>query len=87
MYAPGMNGIDDRGTLNVGAPADVAIMELRDGTFDFLDNYKGVRTGKQRLFPAGTVLAGKSVVRARGTFGRASREPTEQVAEWIPGSR
>src|SRR5580698_6381581 len=55
---------DDRGTLNVGAPADVAIMELRDGTFEFLDNYKGTRTGRQRLFPAGVVLAGKSVARA-----------------------
>jgi dihydroorotase len=55
---------DDRGTLNVGAPADVAIMELRDGSFDFLDNYKGVRTGRQRLFPAETVLAGKRVPRA-----------------------
>jgi dihydroorotase len=52
---------DDRGTLNVGAPADVAIMELREGTFEFLDNYKGTRTGRQRLFPAGTVLAGKNV--------------------------
>jgi dihydroorotase len=50
---------DDRGTLNVGAPADVAIMELREGTFEFLDNYKGTRTGRQRLFPAGAVLAGK----------------------------
>jgi dihydroorotase len=55
---------DDRGTLNVGAPADVAILELRDGTFEFLDNYKGTRTGKQRLFPAETVLAGKHVKRA-----------------------
>ena len=55
---------DDRGTLNVGAPADVAILELREGTFDFLDNYKGTRTGRQRLFPAGTVLAGKQVQRA-----------------------
>jgi dihydroorotase len=55
---------DDRGTLNVGAPADVAIMELREGTFDFLDNYKGVRSGRQRLFPAATVLAGKTVARA-----------------------
>jgi dihydroorotase len=54
---------DDRGTLNVGAPADVAILELRDGTFEFLDNYKGTRTGRQRLFPAGTVLAGKPVPR------------------------
>jgi len=55
---------DDRGTLNIGAPADVAILELRDGTFEFLDNYKGTRTGRQRLFPAGTVLAGKPVARS-----------------------
>jgi dihydroorotase len=54
---------DDRGTLNVGAPADVAILELRQGSFEFLDNYKGTRTGSQRLFPAGTVLAGKQVQR------------------------
>jgi dihydroorotase len=54
---------DDRGTLNVGAPADVAILELREGTFEFVDNYKGLRTGSQRLFPAGTVLAGKQVQR------------------------
>src|SRR5665213_2078914 len=54
---------DDRGTLNVGAPADVAIMELREGNFEFLDNYKGVRTGHQRLFPFATVLAGKTVPR------------------------
>jgi dihydroorotase len=50
---------DDRGTLNVGAPADVAIMEFRDGTFEFLDNYKGTRAGRQRLFPIASVLAGK----------------------------
>src|SRR5258707_14443979 len=50
---------DNRGTLNVGAPADVAIMELREGTFEFVDNYKGTRTGHQRLFPIATVLAGK----------------------------
>ena len=52
---------DDRGTLNVGAPADVAIMELRDGEFEFVDNYKGKRTGKQRLFPIATVLNGKRI--------------------------
>ena len=55
---------DDRGTLNIGAPADVAIMELREGSFEFLDNYKGVRSGRQRLIPAATVLAGKTVPRA-----------------------
>jgi dihydroorotase len=55
---------EDRGTLNVGAPADVAIMELREGAFEFLDNYKTTRSGRQRLFPDRTVLAGKAVARA-----------------------
>jgi dihydroorotase len=51
----------DRGTLNVGAPADVAVLELRQGSFEFVDNYENKRTGRQRLFPGGTVLGGKRV--------------------------
>jgi dihydroorotase len=51
----------DRGTLNVGAPADIAVLELREGTFEFVDNYGNTRTGGQRLFPSGTVLGGKRV--------------------------
>ena len=54
----------DRGTLNVGAPADVAVLELREGPFEFVDNYENTRSGRQRLFPAGTVLGGKWVPRA-----------------------
>ena len=54
----------DRGTLNVGAPADIAVLELREGTFEFVDNYGNTRTGRQRLFPSGTVLDGKQVARA-----------------------
>ena len=54
----------DRGTLNVGAPADVAILDLREGAFDFVDNYGNRRTGRQRLFPHETVLAGRRVPRA-----------------------
>ena len=54
----------DRGTLNVGAPADVAVLELRDGTFEFVDNYGNTRTGRQRLFPSETVLGGTRVPRA-----------------------
>jgi len=51
----------NRGTLKVGAPADVAVLELREGTFEFVDNYENKRTGRQRLFPSATVLAGKLV--------------------------
>jgi dihydroorotase len=52
----------DRGTLNVGAPADVAVLELRQGSFEFVDNYGNKRTGRQRLFPSATVLGGKRVL-------------------------
>ena len=55
------DAFSDRGTLNVGAPADVAIMELREGNFEFVDNYQGKRTGRQRLFPIATVLNGKRI--------------------------
>jgi dihydroorotase len=55
---------NDRGTLNVGAPADVAVLELRQGRFEFLDNFKNTITGRQRLFPSGTVLGGKRIARA-----------------------
>ena len=51
----------DRGTLNIGAPADIAILELREGTFEFVDNYGNTRTGPRRLFPNATVLSGKRV--------------------------
>jgi dihydroorotase len=51
----------DRGTLNVGAPADVAVLELRQGSFEFVDNYQNKRTGRQRLFPSQTILGGKVV--------------------------
>ena len=54
----------DRGTLKVGAPADIAVLELREGNFEFLDNFKGTITGRQRLFPFATVLAGKRVARS-----------------------
>jgi dihydroorotase len=54
----------DKGTLKVGAVADVALLELRDGEFEFLDNYNGKRVARRKLSPAGTVLAGKWIPRS-----------------------
>jgi len=51
----------ERGTLKVGAPADIAVLELREGSFEFEDNYGNKRMYRQRLFPSATVLAGKRV--------------------------
>jgi dihydroorotase len=49
----------DLGALRVGSPADVAILELQKGSFEFEDNYKGKRTGTQKLVTVATVLGGK----------------------------
>jgi dihydroorotase len=51
----------NRGTLKAGAPADIAVLELKEGAFEFVDNYENKRRGRQRLFPNATVLAGKRV--------------------------
>jgi dihydroorotase len=51
----------DRGTLKIGAPADVAILELREGDFEFEDNYSGKTRGRRRLFPSATVLGGRRI--------------------------
>ncbi len=49
------------GTLAVGAPADVAVFDLRDGAFEFVDNERAVRTGRQKLVTAAVVAGGKRV--------------------------
>jgi dihydroorotase len=47
------------GTLRVGAAADLALFELRTGEFEFVDNVKAVRMGRQKLVPAGVIVGGK----------------------------
>jgi dihydroorotase len=49
------------GTLRVGAAADVTILELMQGSFNFVDNYKTVRAGTQRLITRGVIMGGKKV--------------------------
>jgi dihydroorotase len=44
--------------LRVRAPVDVATIELPESSLEFVGNYKGTRSGQQRLFPITTVLAG-----------------------------
>jgi dihydroorotase len=51
----------NRGTLKVGAPADIAVVDLREGSFEFVDNFENKRQGRQRLFPSVTILGGKKV--------------------------
>ena len=53
------------GTLRVGAAADLAVLELREGDFEFVDNYKTKRPGRRKLFAAAVLLGGKQVPAGR----------------------
>ena len=46
------------GTLQVGAPADVAILDLVDGPVEFVDTRNNKRPGNVALKPTNTVVAG-----------------------------
>ena len=50
--------IAKHGTLQIGAPADMSILELVEGPVDFVDTRNNKRKGKAYLKPLGTVIAG-----------------------------
>lgn len=50
--------IPKHGTLQIGAPADMSILELVEGQVEFVDTRSNKRTGKSYLKPLGTVIAG-----------------------------
>ena len=49
----------DLGTLRVGATADVSVLEIREGEFEFADNDNTKRTGKAKLFATAAIVGGK----------------------------
>ncbi|MFO1349342.1 MAG: amidohydrolase/deacetylase family metallohydrolase [Gammaproteobacteria bacterium] len=51
--------VEGLGTLRVGAPADVAILELIEEPTSFIDTKKNVRWGRRYLRPVQTVRAGR----------------------------
>ena len=48
------------GTLSPGAEADVSVLELREGKFEFVDSTRQKRTGRQKIEPVVTIRAGKA---------------------------
>ena len=46
------------GTLQVGAPADVSMLEVVEGPVEFVDTRNNKRQGKVHLNPSGVVMAG-----------------------------
>jgi dihydroorotase len=47
------------GTLQVGAPADLAVMDVVDGAVEFIDTRNNKRTGQRKLMPYLTIRGGR----------------------------
>ena len=60
--------IPKHGTLQIGAPADLSILEIVEGPVAFVDTRNNTRNGKVYLCPSGTVVAGVA-------FGRPYQAP------------
>jgi len=56
------------GTLQVGAPADLSILDAVEGPVEFVDTRNNKRTGRMHLRPSGAVVAGVA-------FGRPYQSP------------
>jgi dihydroorotase len=53
-----INRLPKLGTLQVGAPGDVSVLDLVEGPVEFVDTRDNKRQGKVQLRPANVVLAG-----------------------------
>jgi dihydroorotase len=47
------------GTLAVGAPADLAVFAVEEGSFEVVDSHQQRRTARQRLVNEATYVAGR----------------------------
>jgi len=56
------------GTLQIGAPADLSVLELVEGPVVFVDTRNNKRKGNMVLRPSGTIVAGVA-------FGRPYQSP------------
>ena len=62
----------DLATLKPGAPADVAVFALEEGTYTFHDVFMNARPGKVRLVNRATIRAGKPM----------PQQPPQPLAPW-----
>lgn len=63
-----INKLPKAGTLQVGAPGDVSLLEVVDGPVSFVDTRNNKREGKIHIKPAGAVVAGVA-------YGRPYQSP------------
>ena len=77
---------DQLGNLSVGAPADIAVLSVKDGKFGFVDMYNTKLMGTQKLICQLTVRAGKVVYDLNGIsadlWDGSSTSDINQAKRW-----
>ncbi len=73
--ARAMNAPEKIGTLETGVTADVAILELEQGSFEYNDGARQMRTLKQRFNAAATIKGGIFLKGAPPPAGRGAAPP------------
>ena len=71
--AKSFSELKDLGTLRTGAVADVSVLELAEGQFEFNDNSNIIRKGTRKLLPRAVVFGGKVWKGTMSTSGLAAR--------------
>ncbi len=61
---------DDLGNLDVGAPADIAVLRIREGDFGFMDSARETLRGTRKFEAEITVRAGRIVWDLNGISGK-----------------
>ena len=74
-------GRPDLGTLRVGAPADIALFRLEEGSYTFHDVFMQPRRGKVQLVNTATYVGGTLLPHA------PERPPTPWVATDMPAQQ
>ena len=57
--AKSIPALKDLGTLRTGSTADITVLELMQGDFEFVDNVNTKKMGRQKLFSRAVFVAGK----------------------------
>ncbi len=77
----------DLGTLRPGAPADVAVFDLMQGDFEFVDNANTKRTGHQKLVPHAVIAGGKRVSTIGGKEAKGHLSPARNRETEAPSGQ
>lgn len=75
-----INRIPMLGTLQVGAPADVALLAIENGSFQLIDSQKNIVTAKQRVVSRLSICRGRRMETV--SAARRSEQGTPDPTHW-----